>query len=106
MNLQIKDGEFVSLLGPSGCGKSSTLRMIAGLEEISRGELDIGGRRINDVEPGERDVAMVFENYALFPHMTAYDNIAFPSPCEARTRSTTSGRRSRRSLPCSTWTAS
>ena len=78
MNLQIKDGEFVSLLGPSGCGKSSTLRMIAGLEEITRGNLDIGGRRINDVEPGDRDVAMVFENYALFPHMSSYDNIAFP----------------------------
>jgi len=78
MNLQIKDGEFVSLLGPSGCGKSSTLRMVAGLEEISRGDLSIGGRRINDVEPGDRDVAMVFENYALFPHMSSYDNIAFP----------------------------
>ncbi len=78
MNLQVKDGEFVSLLGPSGCGKSSTLRMIAGLEEITRGELQIGGRRVNEVEPGERDVAMVFENYALFPHMTSYDNIAFP----------------------------
>ena len=78
MNLQIKDGEFVSLLGPSGCGKSSTLRMVAGLEEITRGELEIGGRRINDVEPGDRDVAMVFENYALFPHMSSYDNIAFP----------------------------
>jgi len=78
MNLEVKDGEFVSLLGPSGCGKSSTLRMIAGLEEISRGELHIGGRKINDVEPGDRDVAMVFENYALFPHMSSYDNIAFP----------------------------
>jgi multiple sugar transport system ATP-binding protein len=78
MNLQIKDGEFVSLLGPSGCGKSSTLRMVAGLEEITRGDLSIGGRRINDVEPGDRDVAMVFENYALFPHMSSYDNIAFP----------------------------
>ncbi len=78
MNLQIKDAEFVSLLGPSGCGKSSTLRMIAGLEEISRGDLHIGGRRINEVEPGDRDVAMVFENYALFPHMSSFDNIAFP----------------------------
>jgi multiple sugar transport system ATP-binding protein len=78
MNLQVKDGEFVSLLGPSGCGKSSTLRMVAGLEEISRGDLSIGGRRVNDVEPGDRDVAMVFENYALFPHMSSYDNIAFP----------------------------
>jgi multiple sugar transport system ATP-binding protein len=78
MNLQVKDGEFVSLLGPSGCGKSSTLRMIAGLEEITRGDLEIGGRRINDMEPGDRDVAMVFENYALFPHMSSYNNIAFP----------------------------
>jgi multiple sugar transport system ATP-binding protein len=78
MNLQVKDAEFVSLLGPSGCGKSSTLRMIAGLEEITRGDLHVGGRRINDVEPGDRDVAMVFENYALFPHMSSYDNIAFP----------------------------
>ena len=78
MNLEVKDGEFVSLLGPSGCGKSSTLRMIAGLEEITRGDLFIGERRVNDVEPGDRDVAMVFENYALFPHMSSYDNIAFP----------------------------
>jgi ABC-type sugar transport system ATPase subunit len=67
MNLQIKDGEFVSLLGPSGCGKSSTLRMVAGLEEITRGELEIGGRRINDVEPGDRDVAMVFETTPCSP---------------------------------------
>jgi multiple sugar transport system ATP-binding protein len=66
MNLQINNGEFVSLLGPSGCGKSSTLRMIAGLEEITRGDLEIGGQRVNEVEPGDRDVAMVFENYALF----------------------------------------
>lgn len=78
LTLDIKDGEFVSLLGPSGCGKSSTLRMIAGLEEITRGELSIGDRVVNEMEPGERDVAMVFENYALLPHMTAYDNVAFP----------------------------
>lgn len=78
LNLDVKDGEFVSLLGPSGCGKSSTLRMVAGLEEITEGDLFIGDRRVNDLEPGERDVAMVFENYALLPHMTAYDNIAFP----------------------------
>ena len=78
LNLDVKNGEFVSLLGPSGCGKSSTLRMVAGLEEITRGELYIGDRRVNDLEPGQRDVAMVFENYALLPHMTAYDNIAFP----------------------------
>jgi len=78
LDISLKDGEFVSLLGPSGCGKSSTLRMVAGLEEISSGDLYIGGRRVNDLEPGERDVAMVFENYALLPHMTAFDNIAFP----------------------------
>ena len=78
LNLNVNDGEFVSLLGPSGCGKSSTLRMVAGLEEITKGELYIGDRRVNDLEPGQRDVAMVFENYALLPHMTAYDNIAFP----------------------------
>jgi multiple sugar transport system ATP-binding protein len=78
LNLDVKDGEFVSLLGPSGCGKSSTLRMVAGLEEITEGELYIGDRLVNNLEPGERDVAMVFENYALLPHMTAYDNIAFP----------------------------
>lgn len=78
LNLNIKDGEFVSLLGPSGCGKSSTLRMIAGLEEISRGEMFIGDKKINNLEPGERDVAMVFENYALLPHLTAFENIALP----------------------------
>jgi len=78
LNLDIKDGEFVAILGPSGCGKSSTLRMIAGLEEITRGELSIGGKIVNDVEPGDRDISMVFENYALLPHMTAYDNVAFP----------------------------
>ena len=78
LNLDIKDGEFVSILGPSGCGKSSTLRMIVGLEEITKGNLSIGGRVVNDVEPGSRNISMVFENYALFPHMTAYDNVAFP----------------------------
>jgi multiple sugar transport system ATP-binding protein len=78
LDLEVKDGEFVSLLGPSGCGKSSTLRMIAGLEEVTRGELYIGDRLVNTLEPGQRDVAMVFETYALLPHMTAYDNIAFP----------------------------
>lgn len=78
LNLDIKDGEFVAILGPSGCGKSSTLRMIAGLEEITKGELSIGGRVVNQVEPGERDISMVFENYALLPHMTAYQNVAFP----------------------------
>jgi multiple sugar transport system ATP-binding protein len=87
LNLDVKDGEFVSLLGPSGCGKSSTLRMVAGLEEITEGDLFIGDRRVNDLEPGERDVAMVFENYALLPHMTAYENIAFPLILEKAAKS-------------------
>ena len=76
-NLEIKDKEFIVLVGPSGCGKSTTLRMVAGLEEISEGDLYIGDRRVNDVEPKNRDIAMVFQNYALYPHMTVYDNIAF-----------------------------
>ena len=78
LSLDIRDGEFVAILGPSGCGKSSTLRMIAGLEEITRGTLAIGGTVVNDVEPGDRNISMVFENYALLPHMTAYENVAFP----------------------------
>ena len=77
-NLDIADKEFIVLVGPSGCGKSTTLRMIAGLEEISGGDLLIGGKRMNDVEPKDRDIAMVFQNYALYPHMTVYDNLAFP----------------------------
>ena len=76
-NLEIKDKEFVVLVGPSGCGKSTTLRMIAGLEEISAGELYIGDKLVNDVAPKDRDIAMVFQNYALYPHMTVYDNMAF-----------------------------
>jgi multiple sugar transport system ATP-binding protein len=76
-DLEIADGEFVVLVGPSGCGKSTTLRMIAGLESISSGELQIGGRVVNQVPAKERDIAMVFQNYALYPHMTAYDNMAF-----------------------------
>ena len=76
-NLEIADKEFVVLVGPSGCGKSTTLRMIAGLEEISDGELWIGDRLVNDVAPKDRDIAMVFQNYALYPHMTVYDNMAF-----------------------------
>ena len=76
-NLEIEDKEFVIFVGPSGCGKSTTLRMIAGLEEISSGELKIGDRVVNDVEPKDRDIAMVFQNYALYPHMTVYDNMAF-----------------------------
>ena len=76
-NLEIADKEFIVLVGPSGCGKSTTLRMVAGLEEISGGELYIGDKLMNDVAPKDRDIAMVFQNYALYPHMTVYDNIAF-----------------------------
>ena len=77
VDVEIADGEFVVLVGPSGCGKSTLLRMIAGLEEISAGEIAIGGRVVNDVAPKERDIAMVFQNYALYPHMTVFDNMAF-----------------------------
>ena len=77
VNLEIKDREFMVLVGPSGCGKSTTLRMIAGLEEISKGEIRIGDRVVNNVAPKDRDIAMVFQNYALYPHMTVYDNMAF-----------------------------
>ena len=77
VEIEIVDGEFVVLVGPSGCGKSTLLRMIAGLEEISSGEIAIGGRVVNNVPPKDRDIAMVFQNYALYPHMTVYDNMAF-----------------------------
>jgi multiple sugar transport system ATP-binding protein len=77
INIDIADGEFVVLVGPSGCGKSTLLRMIAGLEEITGGSIWIGGRQVNDLPPKDRDVAMVFQNYALYPHMTVYDNMAF-----------------------------
>lgn len=76
-NLEIADKEFIVLVGPSGCGKSTTLRMVAGLEEISEGDLIIGDKRMNDVEPKDRDIAMVFQSYALYPHMTVYENMAF-----------------------------
>ena len=76
-NLEIADQEFIIFVGPSGCGKSTTLRMVAGLEDITSGELWIGDRLVNDVEPKDRDIAMVFQNYALYPHMTVYDNMAF-----------------------------
>ncbi|MEF2802568.1 MAG: ATP-binding cassette domain-containing protein, partial [Acutalibacter sp.] len=76
-NLDIADKEFIILVGPSGCGKSTTLRMIAGLEEISKGELYIGDVLSNDIAPKDRDIAMVFQNYALYPHMTVFDNMAF-----------------------------
>ena len=77
-NLKIKDQEFIVLVGPSGCGKSTTLRMVAGLEDITRGELYIDGKLMNDVEPKDRDIAMVFQNYALYPHMTVRQNMEFP----------------------------
>ena len=77
MDLEIGDGEFMILVGPSGCGKSTTLRMVAGLEEITAGEIHIGDRIVNDLPPKDRDIAMVFQNYALYPHMTVYDNMAF-----------------------------
>ncbi len=76
VNLEIRDKEFIVLVGPSGCGKSTTLRMIAGLEEISEGELYIGDRLVNDIAPKDRDIAMVFQNYALYPHMTVFENMA------------------------------
>ena len=77
MDLEVNDKEFVVLVGPSGCGKSTTLRMIAGLEEVSGGDIFIDGQRVNDVPPNDRDIAMVFQNYALYPHMSVYENMAF-----------------------------
>src|SRR5450432_4004741 len=77
IDLAIKDQEFIVLVGPSGCGKSTTLRMVAGLEEISEGSIRIGDRVVNDVAPKDRDIAMVFQNYALYPHMSVYKNMAF-----------------------------
>src|ERR671915_482415 len=77
VNLTIRDKEFMVLVGPSGCGKTTTLRMVAGLEEITSGEIAIGERIVNDVPPKDRDIAMVFQNYALYPHMSVYDNMAF-----------------------------
>ena len=76
-NLEIADREFVVLVGPSGCGKSTTLRMVAGLEEISGGTISIDGKVVNDIAPKDRDIAMVFQNYALYPHMSVFDNMAF-----------------------------
>jgi len=92
LNMEINDGEFVSLLGPSGCGKSTSLRMLAGLEHISSGEIAFGDKVVNDLPPKDRDIAMVFENYALYPHKTIFDNIANPlkhaklAPGEAKRR--------------------
>src|SRR4051812_49680282 len=77
LNLDVEDGEFVVFVGPSGCGKTTALRMIAGLEEVSEGEIRIGERVVNNLQPRDRDVAMVFQNYALYPHMTVAENIGF-----------------------------
>src|SRR3954449_5411438 len=77
MNLGIRDGEFMILVGPSGCGKSTALRMVAGLEDVSDGNLVIGGERVNELAPRDRDIAMVFQNYALYPHMTVRENMGF-----------------------------
>ncbi|MEO6624468.1 MAG: ATP-binding cassette domain-containing protein, partial [Burkholderiaceae bacterium] len=77
VNADIADREFIVIVGPSGCGKSTLLRMVAGLEEITGGEISIGGRVVNDLEPAERDIAMVFQNYALYPHMSVFDNMAY-----------------------------
>ena len=77
VSFDIPDGGFCVLVGPSGCGKSTLLRMVAGLEEISGGEIDIGGRVVNNLEPAERDIAMVFQNYALYPHMSVFENMAY-----------------------------
>src|SRR3954462_3924946 len=77
LDLDVQDGEFVVFVGPSGCGKTTALRMLAGLEEISDGEIRIGDRVVNDLTPKDRDIAMVFQSYALYPHMSVYDNLAF-----------------------------
>ena len=77
VSLEIRDGEFMVLVGPSGCGKSTILRMIAGLEEVTAGEISVGGNEVTDLEPKRRDIAMVFQNYALYPHLTVEQNLAF-----------------------------
>lgn len=101
VNLRIADGEFVILVGPSGCGKSTTLNMIAGLEDITEGHLRIGGKVVNDLTPKERDIAMVFQSYALYPHMTVRDNMGFPCAWPRSTRPSSTAR-SRRPPGCST----
>src|SRR6188768_1159551 len=78
VSIDVQDGEFMILVGPSGCGKSTLLRMIVGLEDITSGEMVIGDRLVNDLAPRDRNLAMVFQNYALYPHLTVYENIAFP----------------------------
>ena len=110
MSLEIADGEFMILVGPSGCGKSTALRMVAGLEEITDGELIIGGRRVNELAPRDRDIAMVFQNYALYPHMTVRENMGFAlklsKVVEVRDRREGQAGRPRSSSCRTTWTAS
>ncbi|MGO6993864.1 ABC transporter ATP-binding protein, partial [Rhizobium johnstonii] len=88
VSADIEDGEFVTLVGPSGCGKSTLLRMLAGLEDISGGEIRIDGRVVNDVAPKERDIAMVFQSYALYPHMTVRENMGFALKLQGRDKAT------------------
>ena len=108
VTLSVKDGEFLVLVGPSGCGKSTLLRMVAGLEEVTAGEIRIGQRVVNDVPPRDRDVAMVFQNYALYPHMTVFENLAFglklrKVPREVTLDAERSGRGSSRAASASAW---
>jgi ABC-type sugar transport system ATPase subunit len=108
VNVEIEDGEFVVLVGPSGCGKSTLLRMLAGLENITGGEIRIGGRVVNTVPPKDRDIAMVFQNYALYPHMTVGENMAFSmklakAPKEVMRREVEKAAKSSGWRPC--WTA-
>ena len=98
LDLEINEAEFLVMVGPSGCGKSTTLRMIAGLEDITAGTLKIGNRVVNDLPPKDRDIAMVFQNYALYPHMSVYDNIAF-SPQAGSTPQSGDQREGRRGRP-------
>ena len=101
LDLTVEDGEFLCVLGPSGCGKSSTLRMLAGLESMTSGDLLLDGQRINDVPPQARDMAMVFENYALYPHLRVFDNIAMPLVARGRPRAEIRRAGARRSpRPC------
>src|SRR6185369_6166430 len=88
VDLEVADGEFLVLVGPSGCGKSTLLRLIAGLEEVSGGEIVIGGRVVNDLAPKDRDIAMVFQNYALYPHMTVSENMAFSLKLRGQSKAT------------------
>ena len=85
-NLHIKDKEFIVFVGPSGCGKSTTLRMVAGLEDISEGTISIDGEVVNDLQPKDRHISMVFQNYALYPHLTVYENMAFPLRIDKKER--------------------